>query len=620
VIFALQAILRGVHMAALLSLFGTLAFLVIVAPAAMAEAGVEAAARLRRRLLVLAGISAATALLLGVAWLTVESALIADANGFAMTLHALPVVALRTQFGQWLMLRLVLLILVVVALGSRRWGVVGALALAGMALAEQPLLGHAGAVGGSVGATLIVSEILHLVAAGAWLGALLPLLLTVDALPTGAAAVACRGFTPVGLAAVVALAATAALQVSELMGGVPGLFGTGYGRTALVKLALFLLLLVLAAVNRLALTDRLADAGAVAARRAMRLSIAIETILGIAVVVTAAFLASHTPGTHEQPVWPFPWKVSFDALADPDLRAELIGATLAVACAVGIGVLGLLWRRWRWGLLAIAVAIFALALRHFDLLLVEAYPTSFFTSPTEFAASAIGHGAVLFQANCAICHGVTGRGDGAGAKGLVIPPADLTADHLWAHSDGEMYWYVSHGYDNPEGGLAMPGFAASLSSGARWDLIDYVRAHNAGDSVRRAGVWSHPVQVPQFDADCADGRTIDLDDLRGRALLIVAGDSTGPLVANVTTVVLATGNVEPGAGVCVAHEAATWDAFAVLAGVAPGELAGTRFLADSNLWLRALWRPGVAIDAAQVGEVVAHPLALDVAGGHAHHH
>ena len=68
----------------------------------------------------------------------------------------------------------------------------------------------------------------------------------------------------------------------------------------------------------------------------------------------------------------------------------------------------------------------------------------------------------------------------------------------------------------------MPGFDDKLSSEARWDLIDYLRAHNAGESMRTTGKWPHPLPVPQFDATCPDGRTIDLDDLRGRVLRIVA--------------------------------------------------------------------------------------------------
>ena len=115
------ALLRGAHMAALVSLFGTLVFLTLVAPAAMAEAAKDAP-RLRRRLLRVARISAATALIVGIAWIAVESAVIAGAGSVAMTFHALPVVALRTQFGQWLLVRAVLLLAVLPLLRPWRAG------------------------------------------------------------------------------------------------------------------------------------------------------------------------------------------------------------------------------------------------------------------------------------------------------------------------------------------------------------------------------------------------------------------------------------------------------------------------------------------------------------------
>jgi hypothetical protein len=105
------ALLRGAHTTALMSLLGTLVFLTFVAPAAVAEAAKDAP-RLRRWLLRVAGISAVLALIVGIAWITVESAVIAGAGSVAMTLQALPVVALRTQFGQWLLLRGALLLAV----------------------------------------------------------------------------------------------------------------------------------------------------------------------------------------------------------------------------------------------------------------------------------------------------------------------------------------------------------------------------------------------------------------------------------------------------------------------------------------------------------------------------
>jgi hypothetical protein len=67
---------------------------------------------LRWWLLRVARISAALALIVGIAWIAVESAVIAGAGSVAMTLQALPVVALRTQFGQWLLVRGVLLLAV----------------------------------------------------------------------------------------------------------------------------------------------------------------------------------------------------------------------------------------------------------------------------------------------------------------------------------------------------------------------------------------------------------------------------------------------------------------------------------------------------------------------------
>jgi hypothetical protein len=33
----------------------------------------------------------------------------------------------------------------------------------------------------------------------------------------------------------------------------------------------------------------------------------------------------------------------------------------------------------------------------------------------------------------------------------------------------------------------MPGLDTVLSTEARWDLIDYLRAHNAGESMRTTG-------------------------------------------------------------------------------------------------------------------------------------
>jgi mono/diheme cytochrome c family protein len=419
----------------------------------------------------------------------------------------------------------------------------------------------------------------------------------------------------------------------EFIGGLAGLFGTGYGRIALVKLGLFIVLLTLAALNRLTLTDRLAASSSEAARRHMRISIATEGVLGALVVIAAGFLASHMPGTHEQPVWPFAWRPSLSIWDEPELRNELLFAAFAVGTAVLVAINGLIWRKLRWPAMLLAVIILALAIPHLDMLFVTSYPTSFFSSPTEFAATAIARGERLFTENCTACHGPQGHGDGLAVKPLPQPAADLTAEHFWTHSEGDLFWFISNGIEAPNGSKAMPGFAAGLSSEARWDLIDYLRARNAGESMRAAGRWSHPLQVPQFDATCADGRTVDLDDLRGRVLHIVAvdgEDANAPASSggtDVTTIILSrTPAARPDAASCATLEPEAWTAFAILLGVPSDAFAGAQLLVDRNGWLRAAWRPGEPGDwtnpqalAAVVSDITANPIVAGTSDGHLHH-
>jgi putative copper export protein/mono/diheme cytochrome c family protein len=632
------ALLRGCHVLALASLFGTLVSLALVVPAGLNEAGLNeaaAAAPARQALVRLARWSGGLALLVGIGWMLLQARAIAGATSVGETLAALVTVARGTQFGHLVLLRFVLLLAAFPFLGGRRWRLAAALLLAGAALAMQGGMGHAGAIGGSVGTVLLVSEALHLLAAGAWLGGLLPLFLLVGSLPPRAASAACQSFTPVGLCAVLLIACTAVVQTLQLIGGIGGLFGTEYGRTALLKLGLFLALLVLAAVNRFVLTDRLRGDTQAITGRLLRTSLAIETVLGALVILVAAFLASGTPATHETPIWPFPRQPSLELLYDPFGRILLLRTVLPSLIAGALVVLGRFWRPIFWPALAAFVVTLVFVVPNLvSLLTVDAYPTTFVTSPTEFADSSIMHGKALFEASCTACHGAEARGNGPAAKSLPEPPADLTAPHFWGHTDGDLFWYISHGIDAPSGAPAMPAFGKTLSSGDIWALIDFLKANNAGYSMRTTGRWNQPTPLPQFDAVCADGSAIELDDLRGRVVhIIAAAESTPPppmdsAGVDVATIVLARDRkVKPVGSECVTVEQDAWDAFAVLLGVAPDALAGTQALADQNGWLRARWRPGDPGDwndspvlAAVIRDIASHPMAVAAGGGHAHHH
>jgi putative copper export protein/mono/diheme cytochrome c family protein len=632
-IATIMAMVRGLHLAATLSLLGTVGFIAWMLPAASVVPD-----RLRHRLTRLWWVGGLIALLAGAAWLTIQSVTIADTDTLSDALDALRVVGLHTRYGNTMLARLgLVLVATILALPAGR-GVAAAryltLVFTAVALGLQGLIGHAGATAGAIGDGLVLSESLHLLAAGIWLGALLPLWLSLRALAPAQAVSVCERFTPIGLACVLVLAGSGFAQGLALIGSLPALFGTEYGHFAVLKITLFVVALALAALNRLWLTDRLA-AGGTGARRHLQVSVCLETCLGLAIVTTAAFLASSMPAMHETPIWPFSWRPSLDVLSDPYGRRHLLSILLPSAIAGALVMFGLFWRPALWLSLIVFVATLALASPKLaSLLTIAAYPTTFAISPTEFADSSIGHGAALFAANCAVCHGAEARGDGPAAKSLPVRPADLTAPHFWAHTEGDLFWFISHGITAPSGAVTMPAFGNALSSDARWALVDFLRAHNAGLSVRTTGRWTTPTPLPQFDAICGDGSTINLDDLRGRVLRIIASAEnlqpppSAPDDLALTTIFLSLDRkAKPVGTACVTIEPAAWNAFSILLGVAPGALAETQVLADQNGWLRARWRPGDLANwndpqvlAEVIRDIVAHPLVVAAGNGHPHQH
>jgi putative copper export protein/mono/diheme cytochrome c family protein len=607
------AVLRGLHVTALLGMFGTLVFANLVA-----QAGLRDTCTRHARLAALA------AGVMGVAWLAVQASVFADSWNLA---SAVPDTLIYSRFGHILGLRLLLIGAAAAASlvpGAGRW--IG-MVLSGAGLAMQGAVGHAGAAEGNAAGGLIASEALHLLAAGAWLGSLLPLLLCLRTLPSHEARLAAERFSPIGLTAVLAIGATAFVQAMSLIGGFPALVGTDYGRAALVKLGLFVAMLMLALWNRLSLTDRLDTAEPARVRRLLTISVATEACCGLLVVLAAGGLASLVPGVHEQAVWPFASRPSLAVLADPDLRGDVALAIVAMGAGIGAVAVSVFFRRFRIPALLAAIGLTVWQAPNLGLLLVEAYPTSYQRSTTGFTAMSIEQGRSVFAENCAACHGSGGGGGGPAAAALRIKPADLTAGHLWEHRDGELFWWVSFGIENPEGGLAMPGFGDALKPDDRWAVIDFVRTLNAGASMQLSGAWTHPVPAPDFPIACPSDAIDRLTDLRGRFVRIVTAPGSGRTSGDTAVVRLdrVAGQAPPVNG-CASATTAAWGAYAAIAGVSADALAGWEFLIDPQGWLRVAhgangpdWNnPAVLKSALQT--LRDQPITSALGGIHVHEH
>src|SRR6516225_40572 len=156
--------------------------------------------------------------------------------------------------------------------------------------------------------------------------------------------------------------------------------------------------------------------------------------------------------------------------------------------------------------------------------LAPAYPAALAAPAEPYSAASVTRGGALYGENCVSCHGLSGRGDGAAAAGLRARPADLTEPHLFAHSPGDLFRWVSRGRANG----AMPGFAAALTPSQRWDVINFIRARAAGVRVREIGgeitAAAYPVPEFAFEADGVQD-TLRRKLEQGPVLLVLCGPS-----------------------------------------------------------------------------------------------
>ena len=320
------AFIHGIHFAATLLAAGVCFFVWAIAPPAFAGVGPAAedhVAFQRLMTITIAGL-AMTAFASGALWLLTTGASMSGRSvRQALDPAILGAVITRTLFGRvWavrLVLCAVLLAIMVVAYRSslsgrpfRCWGiatVLGAVLAAALAAA-----GHAAADDGRFHVHLI-ADVLHLLAAAAWLGSLVPLtclLARAYRYPVSGrievARIVTTRFSRIGMVCVAILLATGIVNSWFLVGTFPALIGTAYGRVLLIKLALFVAMIGVASINRFWLTPKLASNMAVefsAAARSLCRNVALETGLGFGVLMAVGVLNVSVPAVHDVVIWPF---------------------------------------------------------------------------------------------------------------------------------------------------------------------------------------------------------------------------------------------------------------------------------------------------------------------------
>jgi len=280
---------RWLHEAALLVLFGAAAF-PLYAGADLPAGAAGFAAWRRRRLLLLAGL----ALIGGLAWFAFTAAGMSGDPADAARPAAWAATFADTEFGKLWAVRLGL-ILVLFAAAWLRASVPRETALAAVALGSLAWTGHGDLPEGALGAAHRIGDVIHLLAAGLWLGALWALGWLAWRRPQAPETErALRRFSGAGQLAVALLVLTGLLSAYAILGDPAKLLTTTYGRLLDVKLAAFAGMLALAVLNRFVLVPRLAAGGGLGR---LRWQIAGEQALGVVIVAIVAMIGTIDPGS-----------------------------------------------------------------------------------------------------------------------------------------------------------------------------------------------------------------------------------------------------------------------------------------------------------------------------------
>jgi putative copper resistance protein D len=300
-----MVVARAVHFAATATTAGALMFRAVVADPALRG---EEKTRLviDRQIRWLAWIGLVLSVVSGAVWLLLQtSAMSGQTVGEAIMSGAVLTVIEETQFGLVSELRLVLALLLAICLASDhrplpRWLAPGAALCLVAALAWT---GHAGSTPYKLGYLHVTADALHLCAAAAWTGGLVSLVLLLRTVSRNATAGsleldAVRRFSALGMVSVATLIATGVVNAWILVGSFRALIVTDYGWVLMTKLAIFVVMIAFATVNRFWLTPQLVPPASTEALRRLTRNTKAEIVLAFIVFAVVGVLGTLHPAAH----------------------------------------------------------------------------------------------------------------------------------------------------------------------------------------------------------------------------------------------------------------------------------------------------------------------------------
>ena len=100
-----------------------------------------------------------------------------------------------------------------------------------------------------------------------------------------------------------------------------------------------------------------------------------------------------------------------------------------------------------------------------------------FSSSATFGGGDAQKGKTSFDQNCAMCHGATGKGDGAAAAALNPKPRNFADKaYMGKLKDQDLANTIKNGGAAVGKSPLMPPFSATLKDGAIADVIAYIRS------------------------------------------------------------------------------------------------------------------------------------------------